>query len=84
MGESSVPGLRLHEHQNCMNFNGSLSVTYVNAEGKATNDHQIRIIVDSVKKRLASSWLFIAVSEADYRCNEEYETAHVDNHLVRW
>ena len=82
VGESSVPGPRRHEHQSCMNLNGSLSVAYVNAEGKANNEHQIRVILDTVRKRLASSWLFIAVSEADYRCKEEYETSQVDNHFV--
>ena len=50
------------------------SVVYVNAEGKANFDHQLRTLVESVNQRRGFSWLFIGVSDADYwksgECNE--------------
>ena len=44
-----------------------LSAVYVNAEGKANCTHQLKVILETVKSRRGSSWLFIFVSEADFR-----------------
>jgi hypothetical protein len=62
---------------------GSLSFVYVNAEGKANTDFQIQVLLESVRKRLGTSWLFIAISEADYRSALDLETAWVGNHYVQ-
>ena len=64
-------------------ISSSLSVIYLNAEGKANSTHQIRVILDTLHKRHGNSWLFLAVSEADYRRSEDYETAWVDGHFVQ-
>ena len=61
----------------------SLAIVYVNAEGKANTEYQLRVILESVKKRHASSWIFVAISEADFRWSEEFETTWIGNHFVQ-
>ena len=61
----------------------SFSVVYLNAEGKANTDHQLRVILETVRKRQGNSWPVSAISEADYRWSEEYESSWVNGHFVQ-
>ena len=61
----------------------SLAFVYVNAEGKANSEFQLRVILESVRKRHGTSWILIGISEADYRSSDDTETMWLGNHFVQ-
>ena len=60
-----------------------MSVIYVNAEGKANSVHQVKVIIETAFQKHGSSWLFIFISEADYRWSSDKEEDRIGRHLVQ-
>ena len=60
-----------------------MALVYVNAEGKANTDAQLRVIVDSVKTRHGASWLLVGIREADFCSSLETVTHVLDGYTVR-